>query len=63
MELTVRDLYYRIDLRLSYYHYYYRLLLLFIIIVTIITIEEAHGEDVRFLSPRYHIMPKWAHVP
>ena len=26
-------------------------------------IEEAHGETVRFFSPRFHIMPKWAHVP
>ena len=34
-----------------YYYYYYYF------------IEEAHGEDVRFFSPRCHIMPKWAHVP
>ena len=33
----------------SIYYYYY--------------IEEAHGEAVRFFSPRCHIMPKWAHVP
>ena len=25
--------------------------------------EEAHGGAVRCFSPRYHIMPKWAHVP
>ena len=26
-------------------------------------IEEAHGEAVRFFSPRCHIIPKLAHVP
>ena len=35
-----------------YYHHHYHH-----------CIEEAHGEAVRYFSPRCHIMPKWVHVP
>ena len=35
-------------------------LLLLLLLLSLLCIEEAHGEAVRFFSPRCHIMPKWA---
>ena len=34
-------------------------LLLLLLLLSLLCIEEAHGEAVRFFSPRYHIMPQY----
>ena len=49
--------------RYSLYIYIYKYIFVNQSFIYYYCIEEAHGEALRFFSPRCHIMPKWVHVP
>ena len=49
--------------KIYYYYYYYYCCCCYYYYYYYYALRNLMREAVRFFSPRYHILPKWAHVP